>query len=556
MGDKGMSKSGERRQPRPFGFICSLTRDYKPFTQTALQTASRPLESASTAISCNLALPFLRWRRAGALAVKKAGPQGEKRSSVDPPDEKEMTVSSHSFDFVCLGAGGGPVETDLSAYLLKPSESKWEDGIIAVEAGSGIGALSSILERFPDTFNDLMTIDDSLPTSVRAAQLYSYIQTFLISHSHLDHVLSLILSAGSLSAPPPLHQEPKLRRRIVGTKQVLDDLSTMVFSDRIWPNLVSWSADSSVPAFLYLYQPIGTPSLATNDTFLDADFTTLYHSLNDTVSALAIPVSHGLCQSSHVHAPAGTYSSTAFFIRHNITSKQLLFFGDVEPDSLARNPSTRKVWHVAASLITSITPNGQKVLDSIFIECSWPSSRKDSELYGHLNPQHLLQEMKSLAEEVMRRKESGNMASPGSPTSLEFVSSFKAPLNGSEHVAVSTDAPKKKRRRTILRRHTRDKTFSSNASDASTIASGSAVALNSTPEIPQTEGLPLRGALAGVKLYVMHFKAPMEYSPGIKNGKLSHLIANELRVLVNKEELGLEIIALEQGMRLGSLSAI
>ena len=326
----------------------------------------------------------------------------------------------------------------------------------------------------------------------------------------------------------------------------------MVFSDRIWPNLASWSAESSVPSFLYLYQAIETPNLATKDTTFEVDFTSLYSPINEIMSVLPIPISHGLCQSAHVHAPAGTYSSTAFFIRHNITSKQMLFFGDVEPDSLARNPLTKKVWHVAASLIASVMPNGQKVLDSIFIECSWPSSRKDNELYGHLNPQHLLQEMKSLAEDVVKCKQAMIMALPASPTSVEHPSPFTTPMNGLEQVAVSTDAPKKKRRRTILRRHTRDKTFSSNASDASTIASASVVALDPTPEFPRAEGLPLKGALAGVKLYVMHFKAPMEYAPGVKDGKLSHFIAKELRNLVNKEELGLEVIALEQGTRLGT----
>jgi len=61
----------------------------------------------------------------------------------------------------------------------------------------------------------------------------------------------------------------------------------------------------------------------------------------------------------------------------------------------------------------------------------------------------------------------------------------------------------------------------------------------------------LIGALKGVKLYVMHFKAPMQASTGIQNGKLSQYIAGELRALVEKEELGLEVIAMEQGMRIG-----
>jgi hypothetical protein len=58
---------------------------------------------------------------------------------------------SHSFDLVVVGAGGGPDETNLSAsvprsppfpltdlpisYLLKPHDTNWDDGILALEAG-------------------------------------------------------------------------------------------------------------------------------------------------------------------------------------------------------------------------------------------------------------------------------------------------------------------------------------------------------------------------------------------------------------------------------------
>jgi cAMP phosphodiesterase len=64
---------------------------------------------------------------------------------------------------------------------------------------------------------------------------------FLITHAHLDHVNSLIVSAGSLGGS---------RKRIFATEQTLRDLET-VFADRIWPNLASWKEDDD--SFRYLY---------------------------------------------------------------------------------------------------------------------------------------------------------------------------------------------------------------------------------------------------------------------------------------------------------------
>ena len=47
----------------------------------------------------------------------------------------------------------------------------------------------------------------------------------------------------------------------------------------------------------------------------------------------------------------GAYESTAFFIRHDPSEQEFLFFGDVEPDSLAETPQTINVWRAAAPKI-------------------------------------------------------------------------------------------------------------------------------------------------------------------------------------------------------------
>lgn len=40
-----------------------------------------------------------------------------------------------AFTWVCLGVGGGPLESDCSCYIVKPAEAAWEEGYAVVEGG-------------------------------------------------------------------------------------------------------------------------------------------------------------------------------------------------------------------------------------------------------------------------------------------------------------------------------------------------------------------------------------------------------------------------------------
>lgn len=44
-----------------------------------------------------------------------------------------------SFDMLVLGCGGGPVEDNLSAYLLKPSQQPWSTGFTSIDGGTDTG---------------------------------------------------------------------------------------------------------------------------------------------------------------------------------------------------------------------------------------------------------------------------------------------------------------------------------------------------------------------------------------------------------------------------------
>jgi len=353
------------------------------------------------------------------------------------------------FDLVVVGEGGGPDETNLSAYLFKPSAAAWEDGIVALEAGSGQGTVQKLLQRDPHLFN---TPDQPSARTkpYSAAEIYSLVRCFLITHAHLDHVNSLVLSAGSLGGP---------RKRLCGAKQTLADLES-VFADRIWPNLASWNEDDDDHKLLYTV-------LGLNDA---------YEPLIPNVSVRGFPVSHG-------HNAGGNYDSTAFFIRYDPTGLEFLFFGDLEPDTLSHSPQTINVWRAAAPKIPA-------TLSTIFIECSWPSSRSDDTLYGHLKPEHLVHELEVLATEVVK-------------------------VRTAAQVSGSSARPVRKRQR-----------------------------MNPSIASPPSD---VRGALDGVRVFVIHCKDTLD---GASDRPNQTLIIEQIKALLDVKELGVEILAARQGMRI------
>ncbi|KAI0057120.1 hypothetical protein BV25DRAFT_1863869 [Artomyces pyxidatus] len=353
-----------------------------------------------------------------------------------------------TFDIVVVGSGGGPFETNLSAYLLKPCNAPWKDGVLALEAGSGIGTLHELIRRDPTLF-DTTTHTDSCQPRLSARDIYSYIRGFLITHGHLDHVNGLVLSAGSLHGP---------RKHVYAAHHTLLDLET-IFSDRVWPNLASWDANDD--AFKLLYDQLS--------------FAPTYRTIFPDVSVRMMPLQHGKSVGK-----AGVYESAAFFVRYDPTGRQFLFFGDVEPDSIAPQPRTRDVWRAAAAMVPH-------TLDTVFIECSWPSGRKDEHLYGHLSPEHLADELSALAKEVFPYR------------------NRQAKLNGDTHT--------RKKRRT--------KTLS-----------------------PEEQ---CRGALNGLRVYIMHCKDDLENA---FDRPIQQVIGDQVRALVEKRGLGAEILSAEQGMRI------
>ncbi|KAL1947555.1 hypothetical protein VTO73DRAFT_13279 [Trametes versicolor] len=270
-----------------------------------------------------------------------------------------------TFDVFVVGSGGGPFEDNLSSYFLKPSGSSWQDGIIALDAGSGLGALNRLLTAHPEVFAPPSDSEEDVPTAPTAAQVNSWIQCYLITHPHLDHINGLVLSAGSAKGPS---------KPVRGTQETLEVIAD-VFAGKLWPSLASWTV---TPNAAYHLSP-----LPLEDEYV---------SLTDTISVRTFPLSHG------TPPDAPTYASSAFALRHVPSARELLFLGDVEPDSVAAHPQNGALWRAAA-------PKIPHALSAVFIECSWPEGRADALLYGHLSPGHLADELAVLAREVVAARE-------------------------------------------------------------------------------------------------------------------------------------------------------
>lgn len=142
-------------------------------------------------------------------------------------------------------------------------------------------------------------------------------------------------------------------------------------------------------------------------------------------------------------------TSSAFFIRNEVTGNEILIFGDVEPDSLSISPRNRVIWDDAAPKIANGT------LKAIFIECSFDDATRDQDLYGHLCPRHLIAELRFLATCVMNHRERRKDGAIGPisplpppmklkepPSQLDLVKKRKRDLNNDQVILDPEPAPK------------------------------------------------------------------------------------------------------------------
>ncbi|KAI0180207.1 cAMP phosphodiesterases class-II-domain-containing protein [Hypoxylon sp. FL1284] len=353
-------------------------------------------------------------------------------------------ASQPALQVIVLGSGGGPQEHNVTAFLVRPVKSGWTKGsIIAIDAGVHLSAIARILEEtqpqglgtdvpLPHVlesgpFAGLEIHSSSAPTNAAYVTRH-LVDSYLITHPHLDHISGFVINTASFPGARP--------KRLAGLPSTISAFKTHIFNNVIWPNLSDENNGAGLVTYTRLVEG-GSPALGEGAG-------KGYLEISDDLTVKVFGVSHGHCIERHTHrgstsssrlgsadvsclasprlaqvsntTPGATsyfrasasghpsavqdresvcvYDSSAYFIRDPVSGREVLMFGDVEPDSISLSPRNLGIWQEAAPRIAN------KSLAAIFIECSYDDSQTDDRLFGHLTPRYIIQELKTLASEV------------------------------------------------------------------------------------------------------------------------------------------------------------
>jgi ribonuclease BN (tRNA processing enzyme) len=187
-------------------------------------------------------------------------------------------------------------------------------------------------------------LDAGSAANLRPDELRS-IETVLLTHAHLDHILELgfIADATAGFRNTPL--------RVLGSPACLQAVRTHYMNDLVWPDF-SRIRTSSGPAIVY-------------EELVDRE----WFDLPGGVRAIAVPVNHGAGARGFLfRAPTGS----------------LLYTGDTGP--------TQEIWERGAEL---------EDLGSIVSEVSFPDSKQDLAIASdHLTPSLLETELRGMPRSV------------------------------------------------------------------------------------------------------------------------------------------------------------
>ncbi|HEX9445113.1 MAG TPA: 3',5'-cyclic-nucleotide phosphodiesterase [Candidatus Binatia bacterium] len=189
--------------------------------------------------------------------------------------------------------------------------------------------------------NDSLLIDAGSTTAVLGLKAQQKIKNILITHAHLDHVMSLATLADNLfGITGTIH--------VWGLPEVIDSLHASFFNDTLWPDFTRITGNSQ-----------SAPILSFHRLKLEAATSI------DGLTVTAVRVHHAV-------------ASTAFFIANHKTV--LLHVGDTGP--------TEKIWSLARRM---------KKLRAVVLEASFPNRLQElADLSGHLTPRTLSAEADKL----------------------------------------------------------------------------------------------------------------------------------------------------------------
>jgi 3',5'-cyclic-nucleotide phosphodiesterase len=245
------------------------------------------------------------------------------------------SISSNSFKVIPLGVKGGLDESNLSAYLVAASGSAQ---FICLDAGTIYKGLELAAAK--------KLFKPSNPSLIQQNNINSY----FISHAHLDHTAGLIMNSPNDNA-----------KNLYGLASVLDVFKKNYFTWSAWAN---FGTEGEAPILKkYSYQTL-TPKLE-------------------------IPIDNtGLFVTPFVLSHVKPYESTAFLVRNQ--DAYLLYLGDTGSDKIEQSDQLAQLWQTIAPLVI------KNQLKAIFIEVSFDNSVSEKALFGHLTPKLLMEEMDKL----------------------------------------------------------------------------------------------------------------------------------------------------------------
>lgn len=257
-----------------------------------------------------------------------------------------------AFKIFVLGSGGGIAEDNLNCYLLATKNS---NEFICLDAGALYSGIQKTVDagKFYDIF-----VPSEKNLSKTGYIFTECIKGYLISHAHLDHIAGLVIASPADKSKP-----------IYGSETTLRFISDNIFNWEVWPNFTNEGDGFRLKKYTLQTVKAGEEFKPENTSFNITPFL----------------VSH-----------QEPYQSTAYLIENY--GEFLLYIGDTGSDELEKTSNLQKIWQSTAPLIR------QQRLHAIMMECSYPNSQPDVQLYGHLNPIWMTKEIENLAKEVSPEK--------------------------------------------------------------------------------------------------------------------------------------------------------
>ncbi|CCC70093.1 hypothetical protein NCAS_0E00230 [Naumovozyma castellii] len=311
---------------------------------------------------------------------------------------------SASFEITVLGASGGPWDGTTQCFMIHPTSSAIDISSVCVDGGVGVSSILQILSKsnHPERQNEIESyyesefepiskyVDDRMPfrvgfskkimdqlelgrnsksqiysLSTMATRVFQGIEEYYFTHPHMDHINGFIINSPMIYDP-----EYNASKNLYGLSFTMEALKKHIFNDIAWPNLLNDGTDM-----------IKANNLKNGVRHISKLF--------PQWKIIPFKVSHGI---GATKAKEKIYS-TVYVIVDNITNDCIVVGGDVERDPADGSKIyLDKVWQYLAYKI----PLGH--LKGIFIECSSPNSLKDEQLYGHMSPKHLVEELDRLLE--------------------------------------------------------------------------------------------------------------------------------------------------------------